>query len=53
MTDPFVALDIVMNGIADGVEDGIRLWLMTVAAGIAVVVSAAWLFQLHARRNRE
>lgn len=53
MTDPFVAFDVLMDAIAQGVEDGIRLWALTVIAAIALIVTAAWLYERHARRKED
>jgi hypothetical protein len=51
MTDPIVAFELLMDAIARGVEDGIRLWAMTVTAAIAVVILCAWLYERHVRKS--
>jgi hypothetical protein len=51
MSDPIVAFEVLMDAIAQGVQDGLRIWLMLVVAAVMVVIAAVWLIERIARRS--
>ncbi len=52
MTDPLVAFDVLMDAIAQGVQDGVRIWCAGVAGAVAVAMAVVWIASRRAKRRK-
>lgn len=50
-TDPFVAFDVLTDAIAQGVQDGVRIWCAAAAGAIALALGIVWLVSRHDKRR--